>query len=65
LSEGIEEEKWESLGHYIGLTLASVIAQYYKGKIAIRPLDDGGNEFSIYLPFSLVIDIENPNIPLQ
>lgn len=65
LSKGIEEEKWESLGHYIGLTLASVIAQYYRGKIVIRPLDDGGNEFNIYLPSSLVIEIENPTIPLQ
>ncbi|MHA1228216.1 MAG: PAS domain-containing protein [Candidatus Hodarchaeales archaeon] len=47
-------EKWESLGHYSGLTLASVIAQYYGGKLIISPSKMKGNKFYIILPSNLV-----------
>lgn len=55
LLTGIEEDKWESLGHYIGLTLSSVIAQYFEGKLLIQPQAYSGNEFNIYLPYALII----------
>lgn len=51
----IEEENWDLLGHHIGLTLASVIAQYYGGRITIRPKEKIGNEFNIHLPYKLII----------
>lgn len=47
-------DKWELLGHYIGLTLASVIARYYGGKLVINPSEKQGNEFKIYLPKELI-----------
>ncbi len=56
LLTGIEEDNWESLGHYIGLTLSSVIAQYFGGKFLIEPQEYGGNEYNIHLPYSLIID---------
>ncbi|MHA1968493.1 MAG: PAS domain S-box protein [Candidatus Hodarchaeales archaeon] len=52
---GIEDENWELLGHHIGLTLVSVIAQYYGGRITIHPKKEAGNEFNIHLPFELII----------
>ena len=51
----IEEENWELLGHHIGLTLASVIAQYYGGRITIHPKEKTGNDFIIHLPYKLII----------
>ena len=53
ISQGVTEE-WESLGHYSGLTLASVIANYYGGKLVISPQTVKGNEFRILLPDSLI-----------
>ncbi len=53
ISQGVTEE-WESLGHYSGLTLASVIANYYGGKLLISPMIVKGNEFRILLPSSLI-----------
>ncbi|MHA1946451.1 MAG: PAS domain S-box protein [Candidatus Hodarchaeales archaeon] len=55
ISQGVTEE-WESLGHYSGLTLASVVANYYGGKLLISPMDVKGNEFLILLPSSLIKD---------
>jgi hypothetical protein len=55
LLTGIEEEQWESLGHHIGLTLASVITQYYGGKLVIRPHKEKGNDYNIYLPSNLIL----------
>jgi PAS domain S-box-containing protein len=55
ISQGVTEE-WESLGHYSGLTLASVVANYYGGKLLISPMDVKGNEFRILLPSSLIKD---------
>ncbi len=54
LLTGIEEEKWESLGHHIGLTFASVITQYYGGKLVIQPQEEKGNDYNIYLPINLI-----------
>ncbi len=56
ISQAVTEE-WESLGHYSGLTLASVIAQYYKGKLFITPEEEKGNEFRLELPAELVVRI--------
>ena len=50
-------EEWESLGHYSGLTLASVIAQYYKGRLVIIPSDTKGNEFRLELPSDMIVRI--------
>lgn len=55
LSTGITEE-WESLGHFIGLTLASVITQFYGGKLKITPGIPQGNRFDICLPSSLIVN---------
>ena len=55
ISQGVTEE-WESLGHYSGLTLASVIVNYYGGKLLISPMEVKGNEFRILLPSSLIKD---------
>jgi PAS domain S-box-containing protein len=55
ISQGVTEE-WESLGHYSGLTLSSVIANYYGGKLSITPLEIKGNKINILLPASLVAD---------
>ncbi|PWI46851.1 hypothetical protein CEE45_14775 [Candidatus Heimdallarchaeota archaeon B3_Heim] len=56
ISQAVTEE-WNSLGHYSGLTLASVIAQYYKGKLVIIPSDGRGNEFRLELPSDLIVKI--------
>jgi PAS domain S-box-containing protein len=56
ISQAVTEE-WESLGHYSGLTLASVIAQYYKGKLFITPSEDRGNEFRLELPSDIIVRI--------
>ena len=56
IAQGVSEE-WESLGHYSGLTLASVVANYYGGKLLITPLDVKGNSFRILLPTSLIKEI--------
>ena len=53
ISQEVTEE-WQSLGHYSGLTLASVVANYYGGKLLISPNDVRGNEFRILLPGSLI-----------
>jgi PAS domain S-box-containing protein len=55
ISQAVTEEGWQSLGHFSGLTLASVIAQYYGGKLMISPYPDRGNEFRIVLPFDLIV----------
>jgi len=47
-------DQWELLGYYIGLTLASVIARYYGGKLIINPSEKQGNEFKIYIPKTLI-----------
>ncbi|MHA1978466.1 MAG: PAS domain S-box protein [Candidatus Hodarchaeales archaeon] len=56
ISQAVTEE-WESLGHYFGLTLASVIAQYYQGKLFITPSDEKGNEFRLDLPSDLIVKV--------
>jgi PAS domain S-box-containing protein len=43
-------EKWESHGFYVGITLASVIMQYFKGKLEIKPQPNHGNIFQLFLP---------------
>jgi signal transduction histidine kinase len=56
ISQAVTEE-WESLGHYSGLTLASVIAQYYNGKLFVTPSKERGNEFRLELPSDLIVRI--------
>ncbi len=52
LSAKITEE-WEYRGHYIGITLASVIIQHYTGQIKIYPSKSKGNEIQFWFPESL------------
>ncbi len=47
-------ERWESHGFYIGITLASVIMQYFKGKLTISPQPNHGNIFQLILPKTLI-----------
>ena len=56
ISQAVTEE-WESLGHFSGLTLASVVAQYYDGKLTITPKHTKGNEFRISLPAGLIVQM--------
>ena len=49
LSAKITEE-WEYHGHYIGITLASVITQHYMGELKIYPSEKKGNEFQLWFP---------------
>lgn len=48
-------DDWDSHGHYLGLTLASVITQHYGGRLIINPQKDLGNEFIIEFPLNLLI----------
>ncbi|MHA1979013.1 MAG: PAS domain S-box protein [Candidatus Hodarchaeales archaeon] len=56
ISQAVTEE-WESLGHYSGLTLASVIAQYYNGRLLIIPSETKGNEFRLEIPSDFIVKI--------
>jgi PAS domain S-box-containing protein len=49
-------ERWESLGFYTGVTLASVIMQHLNGQLKIIPYYTKGNEFQLWIPNSLLID---------
>ncbi|MFX0182120.1 MAG: PAS domain S-box protein [Candidatus Hodarchaeota archaeon] len=43
-------DDWESQGHYIGISLASVILQHYGGELRITPSDSIGSEFELIFP---------------
>ena len=47
-------ENWEHRGHYIGISLASVILQHYGGSLKIQPLEDYGNEYHLFFPLKLI-----------
>ncbi|MHA1977119.1 MAG: PAS domain S-box protein [Candidatus Hodarchaeales archaeon] len=47
-------DNWEYQGHYIGLSLCSVIMQHYGGTLKILPLVNQGNEFQLLFPSILV-----------
>ncbi|MFX0085826.1 MAG: PAS domain S-box protein [Candidatus Hodarchaeota archaeon] len=47
-------EKWEYQGHYIGISLTSVIMQHYGGLLKIQPLDPNGNEFHLLFPINMI-----------
>ncbi len=47
-------DNWEYQGHYIGLSLCSVIMQHYGGTLKILPLANRGNEFQLLFPSILV-----------
>ncbi|UCG03231.1 MAG: PAS domain S-box protein [Candidatus Heimdallarchaeota archaeon] len=53
LSE-IPIDELNSQGHYLGISLVSIIMQYYGGFLKIRPLDQKGNEFQLYFPLRLI-----------
>jgi len=54
LSAKITEE-WEYRGHYIGITLASVITQHYMGEFKIYPSEKKGNEFQLWFPENFLL----------
>ena len=47
-------ENWEHRGHYIGISLASVILQHYGGSLKIQPFEDYGNEYHLLFPLKLI-----------
>lgn len=49
-------DKWEYQGHYIGISLVSVIMQHYEGYLEIQSLSPRGNEFQLYLPSDMIQD---------
>ncbi|MCK4848497.1 MAG: PAS domain-containing sensor histidine kinase, partial [Candidatus Heimdallarchaeota archaeon] len=53
LSDRITDE-WVYQGHFIGLSLASVIMQHYNGSILIRSKNIVGNEFQLLFPNELI-----------
>ncbi len=53
LSSKITDD-WEYQGHYIGLSLSSVIMRHYGGTLKILPLVKKGNEFQLLFPSILV-----------
>lgn len=53
LSEAITDE-WEIIGHNVGIALASIIMQYYNGKLQIKPTDPKGNEFCFLFPLKII-----------
>ncbi|MFX0095248.1 MAG: PAS domain S-box protein, partial [Candidatus Hodarchaeota archaeon] len=53
LAEKISD-KWEAQGHFIGISLASVIMQHYGGHLTIQPGEDQGNVFQLFFPLDLV-----------
>ncbi|MFX0093233.1 MAG: PAS domain S-box protein [Candidatus Hodarchaeota archaeon] len=52
-------DKWESQGHFIGISLASVIMQHYGGQMTIQPGEHQGNKFELFFP-STLIHSKNP-----
>ncbi|MFX1253618.1 MAG: PAS domain S-box protein [Promethearchaeota archaeon] len=51
---GTITDKWESQGHFIGISLASVIMQHYDGKLIIDPSEHQGNTFQLLFPSHLI-----------
>lgn len=51
---GTITENWEYQGHYVGLSLCSVIMQHYGGALKIFPVTNHGNEFQLLFPSILV-----------
>ncbi|MEE9409578.1 MAG: PAS domain S-box protein, partial [Candidatus Heimdallarchaeota archaeon] len=47
-------DKWEIIGHNIGIALASIIMQYYGGSLEIYPSELKGNEFQLLFPLELI-----------
>lgn len=41
-------DEWEYQGHYIGISLATVIMQHYHGSLIIHPSDPIGNVFELH-----------------
>lgn len=53
LSEKITD-KWEIIGHNIGIALASMIMHYFGGDLHIFPSESKGNEFQLRFPTKLI-----------
>jgi len=53
---GTITDKWEYQGHYIGISLVSVIMQHYGGYLEIQSLSPRGNEFQLYIPSDMIQD---------
>jgi hypothetical protein len=51
---GTITDQWEYQGHYIGISLASVIMQHYGGVLEIQPAHTKGNSFTLHFPLTLV-----------
>ena len=51
---GTITDNWEYQGHYVGLSLCSVIMQHYGGAFKIFPLTNNGNEFQLLFPSILI-----------
>ncbi|MFX0065036.1 MAG: PAS domain S-box protein [Candidatus Hermodarchaeota archaeon] len=51
---GTITDKWESQGHFIGISLASVIMQHYGGQLTIDPSEHHGNKFQLLFPLHLI-----------
>ncbi|MFX1253330.1 MAG: PAS domain S-box protein [Promethearchaeota archaeon] len=51
---GTITDEWESQGHFIGISLASVIMQHYGGQLTIDPSEYNGNKFQLLFPLHLI-----------
>ncbi|MHA2244266.1 MAG: PAS domain S-box protein [Candidatus Hodarchaeales archaeon] len=47
-------DKWEIIGHNIGIALTSVIMQYFDGSLKIQPSSPEGNVFELHFPIKMI-----------
>lgn len=47
-------DRWEAQGHFIRLSLVSVILNHYGGYLKIHPNEPRGNTFHLYFPSNLI-----------
>jgi len=47
-------DRWEAQGHFIRLSLVSVILNHYGGYLKIHPNEPRGNTFRLYFPSNLI-----------
>ncbi|MFX0123104.1 MAG: PAS domain S-box protein [Candidatus Hodarchaeota archaeon] len=50
----IPTDEMKSQGNYLGISLVSIVLQYYGGFLTIRPFEQKGNEFQLCFPLKLI-----------
>ena len=55
LLRGLKTDEWDYLGDNIEITLVSMIAHYYGGKLTIHSSKELGNCYTVLIPHSICI----------